>query len=159
MATSSLPVVSFNPEDFFSYAGSIVSDANSNEAALRSAISRAYYSMFLIARDRLFGLDQVQLNNTKRKQVDKQLLIQYSGKRKKQLGVHERVILCVCDKTQNITLYQQLDQLREARVNADYKMSHSCLSTVGKTSWREYAEETLQLSSQILPDLKRLASY
>jgi len=61
----------FTPEDFFDFAASIVRDQQANEAALQSAISRAYYAVFLTTRDSLFGLDGVLLKKGLRKQLEK----------------------------------------------------------------------------------------
>lgn len=148
----------FDPTEFFSFAGSIIRDSSANEAALRSAISRAYYSAYLIARDRLFGTDEVRLTAGIRKRINRNFQLR-SHKKRRELGMHVLVIFAVHDRTNNFTLSQQLDQLREARVNADYKMSQKCLLDIGKQSWREYAEETMQLATLILPLVKRLPSY
>jgi hypothetical protein len=69
MSSSLQQNLSFDPKEYFVYASSIVRDSGSNEAALRSAISRVYYSLFLITRDRLFGLDEVRLTNSIRKRI------------------------------------------------------------------------------------------
>jgi uncharacterized protein (UPF0332 family) len=148
----------FDPTGFFSFAGSIVRDANANEAALRSAISRVYYSIYLVARDNLFGRDETQLTSGIKKRIVRNYQLRTQSK-KRELGTHERVIFAVLDRTNNITLSQQLDQLREARVNADYKMSQKYLTDIRKKSWREYAEETMQLATLVLPIVKRLPSY
>jgi len=148
---------SFRPEEFFSFAGSIVRDSSANEAALRSAISRAYYAVYLVARDSLFGIDGVRLTNAIRKQINKKF--RQTGRHTKDPGVHERVIFAITDKPTNMTLAQQIDQLREARINADYKMNYKVLAIVGKQSWREYAEETMQLAALVLPSARRLPAY
>ncbi|MCL0066156.1 hypothetical protein M1N79_04700 [Dehalococcoidia bacterium] len=157
MITSTSPW--FNPEEFFGFAGSIVRDSSAKEAALRSAISRAYYSVYLVARDRLFGMDETQLTANIRKRISEKSQQRHRRRRWRELGTHERVIFAIQDKTNNVTLSQQLDQLREARVNADYRMNQNCLSNLGKQSWRELAEETMQLATLILPLAKRLPSY
>lgn len=158
-STSNPLTISFNPQEFFTFAGSIIQDPNANEASLRSAISRAYYSMFLIARDIFFGTDQARLSSPVRKQIDRSYQLRYSRPNNFKLHDHERVIFIIEDKAKNIVLSQQLDQLREARINADYKMDQACLANVGKQSWRDYATETMQLATQILPSLKTLPPY
>ena len=150
---------SFNPHEFFSFAASIVHDTNANESALRSAISRAYYSVYLVARDSLFGLDEMRLTAAIKKKIASKFNLRYKQRKRRDLGTHERVIFAILDKTHNITLSQQVDQLREARINADYKMSQKCLSDLGKQSWRQYAQETMQLGSLVLPTVKRLTPY
>jgi hypothetical protein len=148
----------FNPEGFFSYASSAVREPSASEAALRSAISRAYYAVFLVARDRLFGTDAVGLTAQVKKIIIRDFQIR-TGRKRSDLGIHETVIFAIRYKRKHITLSDQLDQLREARVNADYRMSGKCLSNVGKQSWLEYAEESMQLAALTLPLAKRLPSY
>lgn len=149
---------SFNPDEFFSFASLICRDSSADEASLRSAISRAYYAVFLAARDSLFGTDAVGLSDPVKKRIIRNFQVRRKEKRRG-LGIHETVIFAILDRTNSITLSGQLDQLREARVNADYRLSHRCLLDVGKRSWREYAEETMQLAALILPLMKRLPSY
>lgn len=148
---------SFNPEGFFRFASSIIRDSNASEAALRSAISRAYYAVYLVARDRLFGIDAARLIPRIQKRIDKEFKLQTRLKRGP--GPHERMIFVIKQKSRNITLSQQFEQLKEARVNADYQMSYTVLSVIGKGSWREYAEETMQLATLILPSAKSLPTY
>jgi len=151
-------VPQFNPEEFFHFAGAILKNSAANEAELHSAISRVYYSLFLVARNRMFGIDEQQLTDNIRKRILRNYRIKI-GKGKSRLGMHERVIFAIRDRTNNITLSQQLDQLREARINADYKVNQKCLSDIGKKSWREYAEESMQLASLALARVKNLPSY
>jgi hypothetical protein len=153
---STYPV--FNPEEFFHYASLILHDPLASEAQLRTAISRSYYSLFLIARDKLFGTDEHYLTSGIRKKILKSYQIRID-KKKKHLATHELVIYAINDKTHNVTLFQQLDQLREARVNADYKMSQKLLADLGKKSWRDYAEENMQLAALVLARVKTLSSY
>lgn len=148
----------FNPEHFFHYASTILNNSTANEAELRSAISRVYYAVFLIARDRLFGPDEQRLTHGIEKRIIKSYRIKID-KKKFKLGTHERTIFAIHDKTNNISLSQQLDQLREARINADYKVSQKVLSDINKESWRKYAEENMQLATLILPRVRNLPSY
>jgi hypothetical protein len=62
-------------------------------------------------------------------------------------------------KTKNVALSQQLDQIREARIDADYRLNQACLIRVGKQNWRQYAEETMQLAASILPQINKIPSY
>jgi uncharacterized protein (UPF0332 family) len=150
----------FNPDEFFSLAGSIIRDQSSNDAALRTAISRAYYSVFLTARDALFGIDELGSTQALKDNIAKKHKLRYGYRSKHpHLAVHQRVIFSVLDKTNNVTLHQQLEQLKEARVLADYIRSDTCLTSVGKHSWREYAEETMELASLVLPMTKMLPRY
>ena len=152
----------FTPEDFFDFAASIVRDPQANEAALRSAISRAYYAVFLTTRDRLFGLDEVLLT----KELRKELVKRFQGKRrtKREPGSHELVTFALeekasRDKSIKITLYHQINQLRESRVLADYRLSSQYLLESGKQSWRDLTIETVELASQVLPAVKLLNCY
>jgi len=156
---STAPKKPFDPDMFFRLAGSIVRDPKSDDAELRTAISRAYYAVFLTARDALFGLDEQSSTAELRKIISKKHHLKFGGKPNKPLNSHSRIIFSVLDKTSNYALYQQLDQLKEARVRADYKRDDKCLLEVGKNSWREYAEENMQLAASILPLTKRLTRY
>ena len=150
----------FTPEDFFDFAASIVRDQQANEAALRSAISRAYYAVFLTTRDSLFGLDEVLLTKGLRKQLRKK----FRRGKKRDPGSHEIVEFALEDKASEdesikITSYHQISQVRESRVLADYRLSSQCLSEIDKESWRELALETVELASQVLPAVKHLPRY
>ena len=148
----------FDPDDFYHFAGSIIRDPKANEAELRSAVSRVYYSLFLIARDRLFGMDEKNLTEAIRKKITRNYRIKID-KKKKRLGTHQVVIFAIQDKLKSITLSHQLDQLREARVNADYRIDNKYIREIDKKSWREYAEENMQLAALALPRLKKLPYY
>jgi uncharacterized protein (UPF0332 family) len=157
---NSSPKIPFDPDGFFGFAGTIVRDPNANDAALRSAISRAYYAVFLTARDALFGIDEMSCTKAVKVKIAKKHQIYYGLKSKQpHLATHQRVIFSVLDKTNNITLHQQLEQLKEARVRADYIRNDACLLEVNKHSWRDYAEETMQLAALVLPMAKRLPLY
>ena len=160
MTTSSGTSLVFSPDDFVDTALRLVGEPSSKEAELRTAIGRAYYGVFLNARDTLFGLDQSRLTRNLRKKVlHNYRLSSGARKNKNDLGSHEMVIFAVQDQSKNIVLAQQLDQLREARVRADYKCHSNCLNDVGKSTWRDYAEETLELAIDLLPQVKALPSY
>lgn len=148
---------SFNPDDFLSLAGNILKYPKADEATVRTAISRAYYSVFLNARDHLFGADTRFLTNKIKKEINKKFQIISGNKR--ELGSHEIVSFTIKAKTGNITLSDQLNKLRRAKVNADYKTSIDCLLAEGKPSWRVYAEETCQLASQVPPHVRKLPNY
>lgn len=86
----------FDPIDFLQIAG-MINYQLSGEAALRTAVGRAYYSLFLIARQRT-GIG--------------------AGP-----NIHQRVIREV--KKRDATTGQQLDTLRRLRTTADYEMAPS----------------------------------
>jgi hypothetical protein len=149
--------LAFNPDSFLSFAGTILKDPSADEVTMRTAMSRAYYSVFLNARDHLFGHDARFLTKKVKSEINSKYKI-ISGK-KRELGSHEIVSFAIKFKTGNITLSDQLDKLRRARINADYNMNADCLVIESKTSWRVYAEETCQLASQLLPRIRRLPNY
>ena len=139
----------FDPEEFFRFSATITRDPTADEARLRSAISRAYHATHLIARDRLFGLDARLFSKSVKKAIRRKI----AG----DVGSHALIIFAVSEKSK--TVGQQLGQLKDARVIADYKLDQKHLAAAGKNSWRDYAEETLALASQVLPSVKRLPRY
>lgn len=90
----------FDPDEFMRIAVALTQGTPS-EAQIRTAISRAYYSLFLAASHYFFGNAGPPRNLRKH-------------------GVHSATI----DRLQqvNTTLAGQLDGLRELRVQADYKL-------------------------------------
>ncbi|MBI4329862.1 MAG: hypothetical protein HY673_01110 [Chloroflexi bacterium] len=72
-------------------------------------------------------------------------------------GSHEVIIFAASEKS--VSLSQQLDQLKEARVLADYRLGRQYLTSVGKQSWLDYARDTLALASQVLPAARKLPRY
>jgi uncharacterized protein (UPF0332 family) len=159
LATSSSQSVS---DDFLHLAAEILRDPQSSEGALRSAISRAYYAVFISVRDQLFGPDATKLTKPIRKQLNKRY--QQVRRRKLELGSHDIIIFALTEirhktKLPVLTLSTQVGQLKEARVHADYDFTSSNLQSVAKNSWRDYAEETTVLASQVLPLARRLPSY
>jgi len=102
--------LSFDFGDYLNLAEALVNERGrlaTEEACLRSAVSRAYYSVFILARD---------FTATKEEEI-----ADFDSKGKK-LGSHERIIEHFknsCDaRRQKIGL--SLDRLREFRVQADY---------------------------------------
>lgn len=148
----------YEPFGFFRFASEIMRDPQSDEAAYRTAISRGYYAIYLTARNRVFGTDDKLLTNAIKKRILKEYN-QQKSKRRQSLATHERLIFAISTKTKNITLKQRLDQLKEARVHADYHCDQGCLSKVGKQSWFEYAKETMELATLVLPTVQALPSY
>ncbi|MDP2726108.1 MAG: hypothetical protein Q8P59_01060 [Dehalococcoidia bacterium] len=147
------------PVDFFHLAAQTVRDNGSSEAALRTAISRAYYAVLLATRDKLFGPDGLRLTGPIRKQLGKK----FGVKTKRNPGSHDLIIFAITDveKTATLnplTLSQQLGQLKEARVHADYHFAEDNLEDIPKADWREYAVENVTLASQLLPMAEGLPS-
>ena len=130
------------------------------EGCLRSAISRAYYSVFLTVRDQIFGEDGKQLKNNKlKKELNKSF--QTKTKNKRYLNSHEIVIFALSQLKSTVTLQplalsQQLRQLREARVYADYTFNKQELKQIPFNNWTDYAKQMVALTSQILPIARRI---
>ena len=115
--------------------------------------------MYLTVRDQLFGPDETWLTQSKRKQLQKKF-----GKGKRPPGSHELVILAITDIKATgtmgpLVLSQQVSQLKEARVHADYHFTLVNLNRIAEESWREYAEKSVALASQLLPVARLLPSY
>lgn len=152
----------FDPRGFIAVGQKLLS-LPTDEASCRAAVGRGYYACFLIARDQLFGPDGMRLTNPQRKQI-----LKASGK--KAGRDHEAVIQAVAlhprlGPGQRKVLADQLAQLKDARVQADYirdSSSPSTLGTFGKygvTSWLDLAHATMALASQVFAMAARLPAY
>jgi len=144
---------------YLALASDIVRNSESQEAALRTAISRAYYSVYLTVRDRLFGCDGVGLTNNVKKKLEKRI-----KQRGLSTGSHANVISAVAllpakGITTPMTLSQQIDELQDARIHADYNFGIDKLKDVPYNTWLEYSEKMVALASQLLPATKRLPSF
>lgn len=147
-------------DDFLRFASTTVQNTRSSEGYLRSAISRAYYSTYLTARDQLFGPDGIGLN----RKLRNVLTTKFKKNRNRTPGSHDIVLFAITDlKGTNIihplVLYQQIDELKEARTHADYHFTDSNLASLPYASWSDYANKMVALASQILPVTRRLPSY
>jgi len=145
--------------EFLELASRIVRDTEAQEGAMRTAISRSYYSVYLTVRDQLFGPDGRGLRRVQRKLARK-----FNRKRKRTPGSHELVLFAIKDLTPTatmrpLTLYQQIDELKEARVHADYHFTDENLKDIPYDAWPEYADRMVALASQILPVARRLPPY
>lgn len=125
-------------KEFLFLAAEIVRSDTSNEGALRTAISRAYYAVFLTVRDRLFGPDASRLKHKVRQSLDKEYGQRNPGKSP---GSHERIIFAITELKPSghlnpVVLSQQLGQLKEARTRADYLLTKERLKDVECDTWR-----------------------
>jgi hypothetical protein len=93
----------FDPLEFLHIAR-VISSQNSTECGLRTAIGRTYYSLFLIARERVDGT----LINRRIRRRD---------------PIHKTVVNRVKEK--DTAIGNKLDSLRKLRVEADYYLSPS----------------------------------
>ena len=147
-------------DEFLQLASQIVRDSQSKEGALRAAVSRAYYSVFLTVRDELFGPDGVRLTTPIRKQLDQK----FQRKKKQWPGSHERILFAITVLAPTaiirpITLCQQISLLKEARTCADYYFTSDNLKDIPYNTWSKYANEMVALASQLLPVARKLPPY
>lgn len=134
----------FDPELFFTQATRLARNANGEED-YRSAISRAYYSCHIIARDQLFGVDG-------RKQTAKERKYPH------------QIIVSTIRETNGIpsrqSLASKLNLLMTMRVHADYVRRSSKVDGLFKrhrvTDWDKLAQKALTIAIDIKPVLKGL---
>lgn len=147
-------------DGFLRLATEIVQNSQSPEEALRTAISRAYYSVYLTARDRLFGADGIGLTKSIRKKLGRR----FSKKPQLYPGSHESILFALADLPASsiitpVALSQQIRLLKVARVHADYDFTIGNLKDIPYDTWSVYANHMVALASQLLPDARRLPSY
>lgn len=145
-------------DTFLHLASEILRKSDAAEGELRSAISRAYYAVYLTARDHLLGTDGANYNLARKR------LWRKFKKKSRQLGSHDLVILAIGEvpKTTVINpkvLSSQLSQLKEARTYADYIYDPNALRSISATDWQEYCKENLELAALILPIMRRLPKF
>ena len=127
----------FDPERFFALASRLV-QRGSEEEDYRCAVSRAYYSCFLMARDKFFGSDSTRMRASE--------------------SMHRAVI----DAIPDARVSRRLDELRELRVQADYYTNpqHRRTRAIFKrhrvNTWASLAEKSLALAAEIQPALREL---
>lgn len=90
----------FDPLDFLSLAESLVAGSQPDEAQLRTAVGRAYYAVFLRAREDLLAQNRIATSGTG---ADHGIVV---------AGLRQR----------DQTLGDQLDWLRVRRARADYRL-------------------------------------
>lgn len=147
-------------DEFLGLASEVVRDSQSNEGDFRTAISRAYYSVFLTVRDQLFGPDERWLT----KPVRKKLGTRFQTSHKWWPGSHDVVLFALTDisssgTTKPLILYQQISELKEARTHADYHFTDDNLKDIPYNTWAEYADKMVALASQLLPAARVLPPY
>jgi hypothetical protein len=146
----------FDPYDFFRLAEQLAKDAD-NEAAQRSAISRAYYACHLTARDRIYGLDKAGLSRAVRRRI--------AGDRR--VGDHEAIVVAVAKNTTfkrgaAKKLSDQLSELQELRELADYLRDtdgaaiQDSFEHYRAKDWNGLARTALALTTNVLPEVMAL---
>ena len=145
---------------FLRMATEIVQNNQSSEEALRTAINRAYYSVFLTVRDHMFGADGNGLTRAIRNRLGRR----FQHRHRWYPGSHDLILFALADLTASstihpITLSQQIGQLKLARIRADYNFAISNLQDIPYDTWLVYANHMVALASQLLPDARRLPSY
>lgn len=145
----------FDPEQFFRLAQELQRMAN-DEASQRSAISRAYYSCHLAARDRLYGMDKVGLSNAEKKRL--------AGEK---VGDHRAIELAVA-QNKNLQrgaakkMSDKLSELQELREVADYMRNNdgplieNYFRRYNVKDWDGMARVALALTSNLLPEVNLL---
>ena len=116
-----------NPRAFLALARDLVS--NVNEEDLRTAVSRAYYGAFHVARDLLFGLG-FQVPDADR--AHGYLWLRLSN----------------CGDSQVVTVGMRLQQLRHQRNQADYDLATTILGHL--------AESDVDMAMEMVQDLDSL---
>ncbi len=149
-------------DEFLRIASDAINNSQSGEGALRSAISRAYYAVFLTVRDQLFGPDGRHLPPNKRKRLQRQFKMKLGSK--SYLGSHDLIIYAITavphsSTLRPVTLSQQVTLLKKARIHADYDFTLENLQTISKQNWREYAEDNVQLATHLLRESRKLPPY
>ncbi len=148
----------FDPYEFFRLGQRLLQTWNDEETH-RTAIGRAYYACHLIARDAMFGQDKKYLTGTLKKRIlghrggDHDTIV-------KAIAVHPRVPLGSLK-----TLSDQLGELKDARVQADYYCDPAHPGTLKLFTkyqvkdWNQLAHATLAIASHVLPNLKGIPSW
>jgi uncharacterized protein (UPF0332 family) len=115
-------MAAFDPLYFLDFASDIAT-SNNSEVALRTCVGRAYYAIYLVARERLLYKGLV-----KRRDV--------IGKRPRR--PHGAVIdaLKRLDRAAQTTVGQQLGDLFELRVEADYHLQPSAQYRDWSNNWQ-----------------------
>ena len=116
----------FDPVELLRIARSLAANTN-DEAALRVAVGRAYYALFLTARERL------------------------NVKSKKGESVHVKVVAAV--KGENLALGERLDKLRRLRSSADYNLTSS---NSGAIQWQQHWERIEPDLARMLSSIQKL---
>jgi len=117
----------FDPNLFLEIANNILTDKNyRDERGWRTAIGRAYYAAFLVTKKRLESLGNSFAD------VDR---------------IHREVIQSLMQR--NSGLANQLDQLREKRVAADYFMDLNITADLG--------QKCAKLSERVIGSVERLS--
>ncbi len=91
----------FDPEDFLSLAKNLTSASSASEADLRTAISRAYYAVYLRARETLIAAGEMQSTKS---------------------GADHGIVISKL-RSRGGSLGDQVDWLRVRRTRADYRLA------------------------------------
>ncbi len=115
----------FDPHDFLEAATSLA--ASSDEALLRTAVGRAYYSVFLVARDRL-GVVQEE-------------------------GAHAEVRSRLTRRNNGGRIAEQLKRLYELRTTADYNLDPQ---DPDYQNWSDNWQRALGWANKLMPIVEKL---
>ena len=149
----------FQPKELFLF-GQLLVQGAARESEFRTVIGRAYYACHLSARDQLFDLDGRLVTSRIRKQLT-------SGKGTRG-GSHELIIRALASHGRltpglQKRLSDQLSQLKDMRVQADYIMDHGtnarAFTKYNAQGWPGLAHAAMTLASSLLPDLLKLPRF
>ena len=134
--------MALDPADFLAQAPLLMEVGG--EAGYRSAVNRAYYACHLMARDRLFGLDAAQWEDTGRRPS------------------HRAIVRALLRFPSMGDAAEQLDRLRQTREIADYVRDplhpevQTQFSLNGASDWREMTELSLLRARDVFAALRSL---
>jgi uncharacterized protein (UPF0332 family) len=124
--------MAFQWEDYLILAEDLGGDEN-DEAALRCAVSRAYYAAFHVAKDFLNGLDDPALKVSENKQ-----------------SIHYEVWKAFLGRGRHWeSVYNNGDRLRKRRVDADYEPEPKYPNGKLK-NWSKEVEQSLHEADNVL---------
>ncbi len=128
----------FDAREFLEFAKEVASSPRASEARLRTSVGRAYYAVFLVARDRMMVIGGLGPMDTRQ-------------------DIHRAVVGWVKEKKSS--LGNQLDALKRLRLQADYVLSdadprYEAIYSAWSSNWSKAQE----ISGRILPNIQRLGS-
>lgn len=128
----------FDPVGLLQVARDLETNA-ATEAELRTAVGRAYYALFMLARERLFP------GPTPPRSVRRRTPRGRSGR----IPIHQAVLTEVARR--HTATGSQLQKLHDLRIEADYYRSPS---QPALSSWQKNSRDALLIANNILPRIR-----
>ena len=138
MSTGSSPSIPFDPREFLRVANAL--QAATAEAEWRTAVGRAYYGLFLLARDRLYPSPM----------PSRVIRRQMARGRLANIPIHQAVLEEV--KRRSTSVGNQLQKLHELRIQADYYPR----SNPQYADWHRNAQNAMSIATHILPRIRTI---